>query len=123
MTTGVVCVTPQQPLVDLKHIYEKRDFHHHIPVVENDVLTGMVSLVDYLRVAGEASLDDNDPVYTSRTVGDVMSIHPVSVDETATIAEVAAMLAKGAFSSVVITRDRKVAGIVTTTDLIRYFLK
>ena len=32
MTKNVVCVAPEQQLLDVKHIYEKENFHHHIPV-------------------------------------------------------------------------------------------
>jgi CBS domain-containing protein len=52
-----------------------------------------------------------------------MSIHPVGIDESSKIGDVANLLSKGEFNSVVITKDNHVVGIVTTTDLIRYFLK
>lgn len=123
MTSSVECVIPNQKIVDLKHIYESQHFHHHIPVTENGHLVGMVSLIDFMRAISYASLDDNEEVYSSKTVSDIMSIHPVSIAETSTIADVATLLAKGEFNSVVITKDNKVTGIVTTTDLIRYFIK
>jgi len=52
-----------------------------------------------------------------------MSHNPVSVDEQTSIAEVGALLAKGEYSSVVVTRENQVSGIVTALDLIRYFFK
>ncbi|MES2555748.1 MAG: CBS domain-containing protein [Bacteroidota bacterium] len=123
MTAPVECVNPQQKILDLKHLYEKRNFHRHIPVTEKGVLVGMVSLVDYMRAIGDATLDDNEPVYSVKTVADIMSHDPVSVSEETSISEAGALLAKGEFSSVVITRDNCVTGIVTATDLIRYFLQ
>ena len=38
MTKNVVCITPEQYLIDVKHIYEKKKWHHHIPVTENEKL-------------------------------------------------------------------------------------
>ncbi len=123
MTTPVECVSPQQKILALKHLYEQERFHRHIPVTEQGELTGMVSLIDYMRAIGDATLDDSEPVYSLKIVADVMSFNPVSVSEDTSIAEVAALLAKGEFSSVVITKDNRVCGIVTATDMIRYFLK
>ena len=123
MTSPVECVMPNQKIIDLKHMYESQHFHHHIPVTENGQLIGMVSLIDFMRAISYASLDDNEAVYSSKIVSDIMSIHPVSIDESSTIGDVANLLAKGEFNSVVITNENHVTGIVTTTDLIRYFLK
>ena len=36
MTKNVVYATPEQNLLDIKHIYEKKKWHHHIPIVENE---------------------------------------------------------------------------------------
>lgn len=123
MTKNVECVTPDQKIIDLKHIYEKQKFHHHVPVVENNELVGMVSLIDFMRAVHNASLDDNEAVYHITYVRDIMSTHPVSVSEKTSIKVVADMLAKGEFNSVVITENKRVIGIVTTADILRHFLK
>ena len=123
MTTSVRCVQPNQQIIDLKHIYEQANFHHHIPVVENDLLVGMVSLIDFMRAIHTASLDDNEAVYHELLVKDIMAIHPVSIPENTSIEEVATILAKGEFHSVVVAENGHVKGIVTTADLLRFFLK
>lgn len=123
MTTNVECVAPDQKILDLKHIYEQQKFHHHVPVVENGELVGMVSLIDFMRAVHDASLDDNESVYHITLVRDIMSTHPVSVGASSTIKEIADMLAKGEFNSVVITENNHVKGIVTTADVLRFFLQ
>jgi CBS domain-containing protein len=123
MTTNVKCVQPDQKIIDLKHIYEQQKFHHHIPVTENDILVGMVSLIDFMRAIHNASLDDSEAVYHTILVKDIMSLHPVSIEENTSIEAVAELLAKGEFHSVVIAENGHVKGIVTTADLLRFFLK
>jgi CBS domain-containing protein len=123
MITPVECVGPQDKLLVIKHLYERQNFHRHFPVMEKDRLVGMVSLADYMHAIGDATLDDNEPVYSTRKVEDIMSHNPVTVSKDTSIAEVGALLAKGEFSSIIVLDGEHVSGIVTATDLIRYFLK
>jgi acetoin utilization protein AcuB len=121
MTKKVECVTPDQQLVDVKHLFEKTPFHHHIPVIENDKLVGMISLVDFMRAIGNASLDDRESAYQSY-VRDIMTTHPSSVKGDVTIGVVARELAKGEIHALVVTNEGKVEGIVSYSDVIRYLL-
>lgn len=123
MTKEVVCVTPPQKILDVKHIFEKQDFHHHIPVIENDKLVGMISLIDFIHRIGSANLDDQNTVYHELTVKDIMTHKPISIKPTATIEEVAKLLASGEFHALPVIEAEKVVGIVTTADLIHYFLE
>ena len=123
MTTNVVCVEPQQKLVDVKHIYEKKDFHHHIPVIENNKLVGMVSLLDFMyRIAG-AGLDDNNEVYSRLTVKDIMTPNPFYLTTSNSVKDIAEELVKGNFRAVpIVDQGMKVVGIVSTADVIKHFL-
>jgi CBS domain-containing protein len=56
-------------------------------------------------------------------VSDIMSVHPVHVDEKATIEDVAKLLSTGQINSVIITNENKVSGIVTTIDLVKLLFK
>ncbi|MCA0131833.1 CBS domain-containing protein [Winogradskyella alexanderae] len=123
MTKNVVCITPDQFLIDVKHIYEKKDFHHHIPVVENNKLVGMVSLVDFMYHISGAGLSDNHEVYKTLKVKDIMSPNPYSVNTKATIKDVASVLKEGRFRAIPVLEDNKVVGIVSTADIIQHFLE
>ena len=123
MTENVECVHPDQKIIDLKHIYENPKFHHHIPVTKEDKLVGVVSLIDFMRAIHNASLDDNEEVYHSVTAKDIMSTNPVSVLPSTTIKDVATILSKGEFHSVLVAENKIVKGIVTTADLLKYLLK
>jgi acetoin utilization protein AcuB len=56
-------------------------------------------------------------------VRDIMRINPVAVTPETPIAHVAEILSKGEIRSVVIAEENEIRGIVTTADIIRYFLK
>lgn len=123
MTPNVVCVTPQQKLVDVKHIYEKQDFHHHIPVVENDKLVGMVSLLDFMYRIDGAGLDDNNEVYYKLSVKDIMTPNPFYLTTSHSVKDIAKELVKGNYRAVpIVDHSMKVVGIVSTADVIKHYL-
>lgn len=122
MTKNVVCVSPNQKILDVKHIFEKKDFHHHIPVIENDKLVGMVSLIDFMYRIEGAGLDDSNKVYNELLVKDIMSPHPFSLDPDTSIDVIAFELAKGRYRAIPIVKHEKIVGIVSTADIIKYYL-
>ena len=85
MTKNVVSVTPEQHILDVKHIYEKKNFHHHIPVVDNNKLVGIISLVDFMYHIAGAGMNDNNPIYKELCVKNIMSEKPFSMPVTSTI--------------------------------------
>lgn len=122
MTKHVVCVSPEQNLIDVKHIYEKKNFHHHIPVVENNKLVGMVSLIDFMYNISGAGIDDDTTIYKELSVKDIMSKNPFYLTTTSTIEEVAKVLIEGNYHAIPILENDKIVGIVSTADIIKFFL-
>ena len=122
MTKNVVCISPEQYLLDVKHIYEKENFHHHIPVEENGKLVGMVSLIDFMYNIAGAGISDENKIYKKLRVKDIMTQKPFYLTTNATIADAAKVLAKGYYHAIPILENNKIVGIVSTADLIRYFL-
>ncbi|NNC50553.1 MAG: CBS domain-containing protein [Flaviramulus sp.] len=123
MTKNIICVSPKQKIIDVKHIYEKEKFHHHIPVTENDRLVGMVSLIDFMYRIKGAGLDDKNSIYNELLVKDIMTSNPFSLSPDATIKEIVTELSKGKFRAIPLVEDNKVVGIVSTEDLMNYFLE
>ena len=122
MTKNVVCISPEQYLLDVKHIYEKKKWHHHIPVTENEELIGMVSLIDFMYNIAGAGISDENKIYKKLRVKDIMTQKPFYLTTNATIADAAKVLAKGYYHAIPILENNKIVGIVSTADLIRYFL-
>ena len=122
MTKNVVCVSSEQIILDVKHLYEKKDFHHHIPVVENGKLVGMISLIDFMYNIKGAGIDDDTKIYRELKAKDIMTRHPFYLTTNATIEDVAKVLAKGYYHAVPIVEEDKIKGIVSTADIIKFFL-
>jgi acetoin utilization protein AcuB len=122
MTKNIVTISPNQKLVDVKHFFEKTPFHHHLPVVKENKLVGMLSLVDFMRTISYATLDDNELVYQTR-VEEVMTPNPVTVASSAIFFDIAQTLSKGDVHALVIADKGEVKGIISYSDIIRLFLK
>ena len=122
MTKDVVSVSPDQKIIDVKHIYEKKKFHHHIPVTENNKLVGMISLIDFMYHIKGAGLDDNNPVYSELFVKDIMTQKPYASSLNTSIENIASVLAKGDYHAIPIVDDGHLVGIVSTADVIRYYI-
>jgi len=122
MTKNVVCVTPDQNLLDVKHIYEKEKFHHHIPVIENEQLVGMVSLLDFMYHISGAGISDDNAIYKKLKVRDILSPNPYYMTSNASVEEVASVLSEGRYHAVPILDNDKLVGIVSTADIIKYYL-
>ena len=122
MTKNVVCVTPNQYLLDVKHIYEKEKFHHHIPVEEDGELVGMVSLIDFMYNISGAGISDKNTVYKKLKVKNIMTQNPFYLTTNAAIEDVVKVLAEGNYHAVPVLENDKIVGIVSTTDIIKYFL-
>jgi len=122
MTENVVCISPDQYLLDVKHIYEKKKWHHHIPVIENEELVGMVSLIDFMYNISGAGINDDNIIYKELKVKDIMTQKPFYLTTNATIEDVAKVLAEGYYHAVPVLEDNRIVGIVSTADIIKFFL-
>lgn len=122
MTREVISVAPEQKILDVKRIYEKENFHHHIPVVKDNRLVGMISLADFMYSINGAGLADEDLIYSEKKVQDIMMPNPKCVDVNTSIDDVAETLTKVRFRALPVMNNNKLAGIVTTADIIRYYL-
>jgi len=127
MTSPVVTLKKQDSLEKAEKLFKK---HHirHIPVVTEDVVVGMLSYTDLLRLSFADVTDNVDEdadalVYNMFTIKQVMKKNIITVSSSNSIKEVAEILATKEFHALPVVDNNKLVGIVTTTDLIKYLLK
>ena len=134
MTSDVVSVEPDTPVRDIAELLYSRRISG-VPVVENGQVIGIVSegdLIGHVAAIGEPrrswwlslfadeSLSARDYAKThGRTARDVMTASVVSVEETATLAEMARLVERHRIKRVPVLRDGKLIGIVTRGNLLQ----
>ena len=96
--------------------------------MSGEAIIGMLSYTDLMRISLSESPDEenssvNSVVYNMFTIEQVMVKDVVTVTSETTINEVAQILADREFHALPIVDDGILIGIVTTTDLLNYFIK
>ena len=127
MSTDIIALNRDDDLETAEMLF-KRHKIRHIPVVREDVVIGMLSYTDLLRISFADAVDETETevdtlVYNMFTIDQVMAKNIVTVNSTATIKEVAKILASQEFHALPVVDNGMLVGIVTTTDLINYLLK
>jgi CBS domain-containing membrane protein len=126
MTFPVITLKKSDNLETAERLFRK--YHiRHIPVVTDDVIVGMLSYTDLLRLSFADITENNEDadvlVYNMFTIKQVMKKAIVSVSSSDSIKDVAEILATKEFHALPVVDNNKLVGIVTTTDLIKYLLK
>ncbi|OEK08896.1 CBS domain-containing protein [Flavivirga aquatica] len=126
MTSDVITLNHSDSLVTAEKIFKKNNIRH-IPIINGSKITGMLSYTDLLRISfADAVYKDEKEIdttlYDMFTIKQVMTKNVISVNSKTTIKEVAEMLSKKEFHALPIINNKKLVGIVTTTDLINYLI-
>lgn len=117
MNGQVITVGPDTPLLDVA-----REIADHgigaVPVVDADEhLLGLVSTSDVVGILLESQSLEN------KTARDAMSVEPPAIDEFATAEEAIEVLRNALIRHLPVTREGRLVGLVTASDLIRHLLK
>lgn len=127
MSKNIIALNRDDDL-ETAEILFKRHKIRHIPVVNGEIIIGMLSYSDLLRISFADAVFDNEEevdtlVYNMFTIDQVMVKNVVTVSPTATIKDVAKILSEKEFHALPVVEEGSLVGIVTTTDLLKYLLK
>jgi len=124
MTRKPATVCPDDNFETVRNLLEKQGFHH-VPVVENDMLAGIVSYTDYLRIirdlyANAKEQRANEHLLQTMLVKEVMTKHPVCLAPSDTVEDALRIFKTNHFHAIpVVEGNRHLVGILTTHDLIK----
>lgn len=121
MSEDLKTVNVTQSLVEVQEIMESGHFRH-VPVVSGDKVIGMVSKTDLLSFTYGNS-DSNLGILKSLKIEDVMTKDLIEVTPATQIRDASMIFLEKDFSALPVVEDGKLAGLVTTKDIIRYLIE
>lgn len=126
MTIRVVTIEMDDSLEVVRDIFKKVRFHHLL-VVDNEKLVGIISDRDLLKAVspfvGTISETTRDRATLNKRAHQIMSHHPVTVRSSCSLQEAAQLMLGRGFSCLpVTTADGEVLGMVTWKDVLRAIL-
>jgi CBS domain-containing protein len=126
MTHYLITVTPTMTLDKVNEIFLKHDFHH-LPVVEDTRLVGIISRSDVDRVSSCVDLFHtkanelyNEKLFKSLLAEEVMTHKAVVLAPDDSIGYAATLFARNTFHALPVVVGEKLVGMLTTFDLIDY---
>jgi len=124
MTREVITVQQDAPLSTVRSIL-RRHAIHHVPVLNGEMLVGILSSMDISLLALDAYVGDDETAAAhldaSFSIPRVMSVEPVAVRPNDPIRHAAEILGDGSIHSLpVVDEAGRLVGLLTSTDLIRY---
>lgn len=125
MTQNVITLQGDNSLYQAEKLFKENGIRH-IPVVENKKLVGLLSLSDLKRLGfldaySKVPVADT-PLYDMLNVEDLMIKNLTVVHIHQTIEEVSKILIEKQFHALPVIDKDRLAGIITTTDLLKYFV-
>ena len=118
MSTDLITITPEEILAAARELmHEKRI--HHLPVVEDGALVGLVTLTNVLAATDSFLRDDDSRIHaTEIVVRDMMVTDVATVDEHASLRQAALFLEKHRIGCLPVVTDGELKGIITDTDFV-----
>jgi acetoin utilization protein AcuB len=127
MSRPVITIHPEMPMQDALNLMHTEHIRR-LPVVDKrGRLVGIVSERDLLHAspsdATSLSIWEINYLISKITVDELMTRQVITTTEENPIEEVARIMADNKIGGLPVTRDNKVVGIITETDLFRIFLE
>jgi len=124
MTPMPLTIKPETKLTDIYRIFEANTFHH-IPVLDQGRLVGMISREDFLQIehvltTSWAGNMNPKNAFEDFSAQDIMTEYPMHLGPDDTIGLAADIVLTNKFHALPIIEDQLLVGIVTAHDLIAF---
>ncbi|MGB5320501.1 CBS domain-containing protein [Eudoraea sp.] len=126
MTKNLITLDIKEDLAQAEYLFKKHKIRH-IPVLKKGKIVGLLSMNDILRIsfadgAYREEEDISSSIYEMFTIQQLMIGNLETVTSETTIREVAEILVKREYHSLPVVDKGDLKGMVTTTDIIKFFL-
>lgn len=126
MTRRLITVSPDLSIGELQPMFKQFRIHHLL-VVEDSQLLGVISDRDVLRnispFANTSAADKKDAFTLTRRAHQIMSTQLITVESKTGIRDACETLLKGQVSLLPVVDDGKLVGVVSWKDILRYFIQ
>lgn len=121
-TSKIIYVSPDDTMSKVEEIFDHFPIHH-ILVLEGNMLKGIISKQDLLKLYKEAV--DNGILLNRNNINasDMMTINPITLDEEDTIGLAASIILANKIHSIPIVNGQSLSGIITNHDIIKFCFK
>ncbi|HKK80256.1 MAG TPA: CBS domain-containing protein [Phaeodactylibacter sp.] len=126
MSTPVITVSPSDTMDKVQDIFRSNNIHH-IPVVEDGKVVGIISNADYLRLLHGFTLfktakseEYNDAILRSLLAGEVMTRQVATLSPEDSLVMAVGFFRENLFHALPVVGDGRLVGIVTTFDLLTH---
>lgn len=124
MSEHLITIRTNDQVHLVERIFHENEFHHLPVVSSNQVLEGIISREDWLRVIHFLSMQQHREgkrfEMDELKASDIMTRYPLSIEPDDSIGLAADIFLSNKFHALPIVEDGKLVGIVTTHDLLRY---
>ncbi len=113
----------------LREVVEKlrKNTIRHIPIVRGKEVIGIISRTDVNRLTFGALFEGqegaDEAILDMLSISQVMTSKPMTVSSNTIIRDLAEIFVKEEFHALPVVDNGELKGIVTTTDVVRYFLE
>lgn len=121
MRSPVITLNPEMTINDALKLFHENQFHH-LPVVSaEDILVGIVSDRDILRYMGGLSenYQPRPPLTLSDRIEPMMKTPVLTASEDTDVRHIARLFVAQRVGAMPITRENKLAGIITHSDILK----
>ena len=126
MTRNILKLSLSDQLSSAEAMFKKNHIRH-LPVVHEERIVGMLSYNDLLRISFADAVNEDEEevettVYEMFSIQQVMTKKVVSINSDTSIREAGRLFLQHDFHALPVVDNDRLVGIVTTTDIIRFFL-
>jgi CBS domain-containing protein/RimJ/RimL family protein N-acetyltransferase len=123
MTPTPITITVEETVITA---YERMKIHHirRLPVMNGETLVGVITVNDVRSIVPmgpEMIVGFNDSI-ASRKVKDVMSSHPVTITQEASLGEAARLMMKHKISGLPVVEKGALIGVISEADIFRLMI-